>query len=165
MMRKSRLLSLFAVFALPLGLTSVAGAQSDSQTVGATLVADVCAVDLRIFQGGLGTWTYDGTAGAYVLTSSTSRVTLEGEYLSADAPSGGCDWRIGFGGLTGPGGTIDTTHFRMINAAGVEVDATGFTVEGVTGSGYFFDLVLDSVPVLEEGAYTGQIDVTVTDAA
>lgn len=145
--------------------SSTTMAQSDSQEVVAMLTADVCAIDLRIFEGSLGTWSYDGTVGAYVLTvPGSSRVTIEGRPLSQDAPAATCDWAIAFSGLTGPGGTIDTTHFRAITPDGTEVDPAGFTVAGITG-GYYFDYVLDSVPTYVEGAYTGHIDVTVTDAA
>lgn len=160
---KTRFSFIFAAALLALGGMPVALAQTDSQPVSATLVVDVCAVDIGVFTGELGTWEYEVSQDAYVLTSLTSMLTLTGSYI-ASPPVGGCDWEISFDGLKGPGGTIDTTYFSMFDAAGVEVAATGFTVQGVTGSGYHFDLVLDSVPKIGAGEYTGQVDVTVTNA-
>jgi hypothetical protein len=156
---KSKGLGLLAAVVLSLTMFGGAMAQnSDSEGVSATLssTSTLCSIDIYGVYGGFGSWT-DG-----VPSGDTT------EYFYGDVYNygAGCNIAMTFGGLVGPGGLIDTSHFSAYSYVVGTVDPATWGTTGFAGPYYDFQYTLNSVPSsYVSGVYSGSIVASITDAA
>lgn len=154
------ILVVVAVLALPGSMGAQPPRPDDSVDVSAELITLPCAVDL-VSSGDFGTWTWDGAAWT---SQSSAEVILDARLLYA--PWNGCWITYRFGGLAGPGGTIDTSHFGLYLFYRTHRgdDAATDTRHWWASSIYRYYLVLESVPNVDPGDYHGVVEVSVANA-
>lgn len=175
MISQSRIAALAGCIVLIFALPHVALAQQPSSTdsvpLGVNLDDPLCAIDLRLVSGSLGSWEWNGVE--WVETSGGSGVRIVGLFTAVPF-DGHCDVEFSFDGLGGSDGTIPSSSFGTTwyfpwGATGNpdEKKFPNLLVPGFVPFVYFdFDLVLFSIPAtVPPGSYTGSLDVTVSNAA
>lgn len=168
MSAKSRILGLLATIGLSLSLFGVAAADA-SVPVSVQLIESpsLCNISLHSEYGSFGRWDYDSMEREYYFDGGEgSSVRIIGTVRAYNIR--GCDVTISFSGLTGPGGTIGPEYFSAYSDYSNEpVNPASFSFTGVGAGDYhtYFDFgyTLESVPKLDGGVYSGQIDATISN--
>lgn len=172
----SRIAGLLAAVALALGMAvGIAAQGSDSVEISVELQGEAVCEMSFMSAGSFGTWTWNGTGYAFVEGSDgwsgEPTVYVYGDFHSQ--PEDGCNITVAFDGLSnGTGGTIGTENFSAYSAWTFEgIDPAGWNHAGVIGwmdgmyLTYDWQYTLESVPTdLEEGDYSGNIEVTFSNA-
>lgn len=172
MIRRTGMLILViaTVFASPGAIGAQPPRPDDTVDVTADLTSPSCSVDLAS-SGGFGTWTWDGTA--WIPEGETEVVIVA---TFAKPTFGGCWFTYRFGGLDGPDGTIDTSHFGLVYGIDgfpqyqYQAASASTLREWWVWSTYennypvSFWLELESIPELGPGVYTGVVELQVSNA-
>lgn len=138
--------------------------ETDSQEIDATLVNQLCGIDLGLGDApGFGTWQRDGSA--YINDTKAFVEVFRDDFLTS--PFGGCTVTIIFAGLgvTPSNVAIDPSHFSA-TFKGDQVDPSRWTMTSPTSADFGFRYYLNSVPnTLQPGTYRGGIVASVANAA